>query len=618
MYNIYYYPISSVSLAHVFGSACIYPAVLYQNRNKDVQSRLNEVILLTSNFGCKESDCCLEVFITEEEKEFVIDFKNGFFIYEKPIPISRVKRIYFKNASQIDKTITSIRLSTAFIPNCIVDRNDNKFSLASASQVLLPVDYETNIPELQKQQDDFERILGALALMKVACKDECNVSPHYIDVLSFFNNKIKEIKCNFGEIECSLCQVFKKSNNTIRNVVTEQTIEEEARKTNQQIIKKETTKIIDFSNLEGYAYLYSILYSYGVENESKKKRIDELILGNFQQLKEGKEESVAFYYGFNRGYSILGNFYQNDRKKIEVKYTMESLLDYYTIESVYNYVVFQKVSESFDYFDWVTPQTNRKVKKGEYIVIDTLIRDKKKIHLFSEEWWSEYLPIYLKKEDVTIFGMDLSSAVIEKIIKPWTEFVQVEVNEQFEEIKEQQTESFTKESNLLKDSLYEAHFQIKMLNEEIKEKDIHIKHIKKQIQNQKNTTISTSSVIRGENEEKDIFETTQPNEEISNTNTEIEKEIDRASEASSKDDNSNVDLATSYDNAKISDTQGQDSFTQEITLQEKREIAYSAIDYALMNVKVLKKQAIENGILISSKADKKEIILKLLGFDSEA
>ena len=618
MYNKYYYPISSVSLAHIFGSACIYPAALYQNRNEDVQSRLNEVILLTSNFGCKESDCCLEVFITDVEKEFVIDLRNGFFIYEKPIPISRVKKIYFRNESQIDRTITSIRLSTAFIPDSIVDHNDNEFSLASPSQASLPVDFETNIPKLQKQQEDFDRILGALALMKVAHDDECNVSPHYIDVLSFFNKKIREIKSSFGNIDDSLCFVFRNPYDTIRNVVTEQTIKEEARKTKQQIIKKETTKIIDFSNLEGFAYLFSILYSYGVENESKRKRIDELILGNFQQLKEGKEEKVAFYYGYNRGYSILGNVYQNDRKKIEVKYTMESLLDYYTIESVYKHVVFQKVSESFDYFDWVTPQRNKKVRKGEYIVIDTLIRDKKKIHLFSKEWWREYVPIYLKKEDITIFGMDLSSAVIEKFIKPWTEFVKVEVNEQFEEIKEQMTESFTKESNLLKDFLSEAHLQIKMLNEEIKEKDIHIKHIKEQIEDLKNTTTSTSSARSAENEEKDIVETTQPNEEISNANTEIEKEMDSASVAGSKDDNSIVDLATSYDNAIIDDAQVQGSFTQEMILQDKREITYAAIDYALMNIKALKSLAKDKGIHIGKNPDKREVILKLLGLDSES
>lgn len=109
MYNTYYYPISSTSLASIFGSACIYPAALYQNRLNDVQSRLSEVIMLTSNFGCQECDCCLEVFITKDEVDFLTDLKNGFFIYEKPIPISRVKKIYFKKNNQANKTITNIR-----------------------------------------------------------------------------------------------------------------------------------------------------------------------------------------------------------------------------------------------------------------------------------------------------------------------------------------------------------------------------------------------------------------------------------------------------------------------------------------------------------------------------
>ena len=98
MYKTYYYPISSTSLASIFGSACIFPAALYKNRNQDIQNRLSEVVLLTSFFGCKECDCCLEVILTQDEiKNILVDLGNGFFIYTKPIPISRIKKIYFRN-----------------------------------------------------------------------------------------------------------------------------------------------------------------------------------------------------------------------------------------------------------------------------------------------------------------------------------------------------------------------------------------------------------------------------------------------------------------------------------------------------------------------------------------
>ena len=308
MYKTYYYPISSTSLASIFGSACIFPAVLYQNRIKDVQARLSEVILLSSNLGCQESDCCLEVILTQEEiKDYLFDLRNGFFIYEKPIPISRIKKIYFRNGTQVDRTITSIRMSTAFIPDSIIDRNDNKFSDVSASIAKLPNDFSTNLDVLNNKQMEFDRVLGSLALMRVAHIAECNVSPRYIDTLSFFNTEIKEAKSKVGNIDETYYKTFEKPNTKLKNTVTEQTIESQAKSENQRVIKNNTTKIIDTDNLKDWTYIYSILYTYGVENESKKKRVDELILDNFQQIREGEEEKVAFSYGYNRGYSILGN-----------------------------------------------------------------------------------------------------------------------------------------------------------------------------------------------------------------------------------------------------------------------------------------------------------------------
>ena len=69
----YYYPISSTSLATIFGQACILPASLYKNRLPDIQNKFENFILLTKNFGCLESDCCLQIILTlEEEKSLAL------------------------------------------------------------------------------------------------------------------------------------------------------------------------------------------------------------------------------------------------------------------------------------------------------------------------------------------------------------------------------------------------------------------------------------------------------------------------------------------------------------------------------------------------------------------
>ena len=468
MYTKYYYPISATSLASIFGSACIYPAALYENRVNDVQSRLDEVILLTSNLGCQESDCCLEVFLTDEEKDFLLDLKNGFFIYEKPIPISRIKKIHFKKSAQVDRTITSIRMSTAFIPEAIVDHGDNNFSNESATIASLPEDFGTNLPALKNQQDEFNRILGALALMRVAHVEECNVSPHYIDTLSFFNKEIADIKAQQGCIDNSLTYVFNNPKNAMRNVVSELLMEETARKENQQIIKYKITKIIDFSNLEKNTYLYAVLYTYGVENESKRKRIDELILDHFQQIKEGKEEKVAFYYGYNRGYASFNNQYRKDGKTEIVKFQLNSLLDYYTIESIYRYCFNKEVSSKFDLFDsWVKTTPSKIAKRGEYQILDTIVCDKKKAILFSEEWWKNCLAFFLQKDKVNFLGYDFSSIIIETILKPFAYLVKEEISYEYEETIQTIKDTNDTEVLRLKKELNKCKEQLSLKDKEI-------------------------------------------------------------------------------------------------------------------------------------------------------
>ena len=56
MYKKYYYPISSTSLASIFGQACILPTCLYKNRIPDIQSKYENIILLTDKFGVLGSD----------------------------------------------------------------------------------------------------------------------------------------------------------------------------------------------------------------------------------------------------------------------------------------------------------------------------------------------------------------------------------------------------------------------------------------------------------------------------------------------------------------------------------------------------------------------------------
>lgn len=87
-------------MATIFGQACILPASLYKNRLPDIQNKFENFILLTKNFGCLESDCCLQIILTLEEEKSLVDINDGFYLFESAIPITRIKKIYFEMESR--------------------------------------------------------------------------------------------------------------------------------------------------------------------------------------------------------------------------------------------------------------------------------------------------------------------------------------------------------------------------------------------------------------------------------------------------------------------------------------------------------------------------------------
>ena len=180
-------PINATSLAHYFGGACILPSCYYTNKPEDLQDRFNGLLLLSTHLGTKQTNCCLEIVLDEEERDDLIDVKNGWYLYEKPIPISRVKQILFTNKEQKDTTITNIRLGTAFIPENIISIV-NTFESVDVSNVVCPGDIVIN--DLSVKQKTFDKILGGLAVMKVAHPVYMNYSENYFSTLSHFNRVI--------------------------------------------------------------------------------------------------------------------------------------------------------------------------------------------------------------------------------------------------------------------------------------------------------------------------------------------------------------------------------------------------------------------------------------------
>lgn len=464
----YYYPISSTSLATIFGQACILPASLYKNRLPDIQNKFVNFILLTTNFGCIESDCCLQIILTFEEEKSLVDINGGFYLFESAIPITRIKKIYFENSAQAPRTISNITLSTAFIPSFLIDDNNNIFEKVYTNIVHVPEDIVSSVDNIKKSYDKYNRTLGAMALMRTAHDEGCNFSAHYIDLLSKFNKYIESQKSRIAVIDTKFNRVFENHPTFLDKIVTFETLESEAREYNQILSKDKLTKVINPNNLDKSVYVCYVLYDYGVGEESHRHKIDELILNNFTGLKKGYEESCALYYGYNRGYASFNNQYRKDGKTEIVKFQLNSLLDYYTIESIYRYCFNKEVSSKFDLFDsWVKTTPSKIAKRGEYQILDTIVCDKKKAILFSEEWWKNCLAFFLQKDKVNFLGYDFSSIIIETILKPFAYLVKEEISYEYEETIQTIKDTNDTEVLRLKKELNKCKEQLSLKDKEI-------------------------------------------------------------------------------------------------------------------------------------------------------
>lgn len=468
MYKKYYYPISSTSLASIFGQACILPASLYKNRIPDIQSKYENFILLTDRFGVLGSDCCIEITLTKEEEDNLIDIKGGFFFYEKAFPISRITKIYFEKEIQATRTISSITLSTAFIPKHIIANGDYTFENVNINNIVIPNELVDSMNVVKTSYDTYNRILGALALMKTAHKEGCNVSPFYIDTLSKFNKIIETQKKSVSEINTKFHQIIENPRSLLKQIIDSNILNETAQKEKQKILKSKITNVIDPSNLDGITYICYVLYNYGVGEESRRRKIDELILNNFTSLKSGKEEACAFYYGYNRGYAAFNNQYRGENKTEIIKFQLNSLLDYYTIESIFEYSFNNTVPSNLSIIDsWFKPTYSKRPKKDEYMILDTVIRDKNKAPLFSEEWWTNCLHTFLPEDKFTFLGHNFCTTIMQMTLKPFAKYLQAEIEDKYNEELSANKESVKVRISELETLLSDYKQQIEMLQSKL-------------------------------------------------------------------------------------------------------------------------------------------------------
>lgn len=386
----FFIPVNSINLPVFYGSGCIMPKKYLNSEIYDIQDFAPSYLLLSNHINISGSDCTIEVVLSDEETKRLIsiDRENNFFLHRHPFPISRVVRIFFKNEDNKERITAIININTAFLDNSLTRVMQSDVREINFSNNTIVKDN----PDYRKALDFYNRALGGFALLKTVNDSQIN----YFSTLSFFNSLIKsDFERSFGirENTSKLLDAFFGKEGFrdlfpfLYKEIAESDIYALAKKEGQSINKDKLTGIIELEPLEKMTYVLAVLYNYGVGEEPRKNKIDSLIVNGFESsIKSRYSDIVALCYGINRGYKIFSKEYRvRDINKV-VKYKLNSKLDYYTIESIFQFAFFGNLKNGeFKYldkqFEFTSNYSSAKTILGKEIILKTKPRFNSKEYL---------------------------------------------------------------------------------------------------------------------------------------------------------------------------------------------------------------------------------------------
>ena len=266
------------------------------------------------------------------------------------------------------KRTISLARSSSFIPETmikLVKKNNDDFLDKSN----LNFKSKKSAIDLTDKVDKYNRFLGGLAFMRLGGKNFMNYSKNYFTTLDYFNTKIKQ-EVSTPKQELNLESTYhglfipnntdwKKWQNYIfgdyQNIISE--IKDKVPYKNN--LYQQDNVINNKQN-----YVLSILANYGPE-QFKAKTIDSLVMAIVSDKIEYRE-AITLFFGLHNGYrDFRQSYYLNNATQI-IKFELNSKLDYYIIESIYQFVFNNKITDDFPYLEIVAPENTKIVDTKKY------------------------------------------------------------------------------------------------------------------------------------------------------------------------------------------------------------------------------------------------------------
>ena len=470
MSNSFFIPIDSINLPHYLGSGIIAPSIYIENKNADIQDGFRNYLLLSSSKFTRDTNCAIEIVLNLEE-EAPKKISENFYLFDMPLPISRIKGIYFTNEEKKISSNFDITSGTAFIPEGLLKVSKEE---SIDTKELENIEYKSSEKSWTDFLKKYDQILGGFSTMKISKEDFQNYPTHYFSTLGNINNLFSNIlKQQDLNIENSFQFAFtndgkfKDFHNTIYSNIDYSEVQRYAENDNVKLEVKNGIVQIDKIPENKQTYLVAILESYG---KGKRKQVDsfisDLISGKFV---DNKKEGLSLIFGLNKGYKAFRNKYKTQNFEVDIKFRLDSKLDYYIIESIYQSVFNLSNSiSSFKFIDnWLADYKQEKIKTSNYDTYQMI--DKAII-------WKQKVLTPIEK---------LLDKIAQKVQSWFPSFVEVKKNE-IESLFKEEIELFKKEigtdlENKFKAELEQNRNKIEELNVTILEKEKTINQFNKQL-----------------------------------------------------------------------------------------------------------------------------------------
>lgn len=422
-----------MNLAHYLMGGIIVPSVYIENKNIDIQDKFKNYLLFSTSKFTNETNCAIEIVLNVDE-EVPRKISDKFYLFDMPLPISRISNIYFTNEEQKVSTNFNITSGSAFIPDGLlkVSKDESIATLELDNVVFQPS--EVNWSQYLKKYD---QLMGGFSTMIIGKEKFQNYPTHYFSTLGNINNLFKRIleqqnikienSFQFAFIDEGRFQNF---HNTIYSEVNYEEVQRYAENEKEKVILEVKNGLIQIDKISENTntYLVAILERYG---KGKRMQVDsfisDLISDKFfkninSSERSKKKEGLSLIFGLNKGYKAFRNKYKTANFEVDIKFRLDTKLDYYIIESIYQ-SVFNSLNSvlSFKYIDNLFSESKKEesqtAKYITYQMIDkTIIFQERSDTPFERvlerisDVISKWFPFEVKKNEIeSLFRADIES-----------------------------------------------------------------------------------------------------------------------------------------------------------------------------------------------------------------